>query len=289
MPTEVSTTAPADGERPAAAQRAATADAAVRITGLSHWFIPPKGVAPSLVLDELDLEIPQGQFVAIIGSSGCGKTTLLNLVAGIDTARAGRVDTVAPDGTPLRRQDGTLGYMFARDALLPWRNLARNVEYGLEVRGVPRGRRAESAQKAIGLVGLAGSEHKYPAELSQGMRQRANLARLLAADPQFFLMDEPFSALDAETKGVMQAEFVRIWEARRRTVLFVTHDITEAPLLADRVLIMSKGRIVRDIEVPFARPRHVDELRFDQRYVDFVHDLRDEFTRWSTTIRKDES
>ena len=277
-----------DGRAATTPRETAPKDVAVRITGLSHWFIPPKGVAPTLVLDDLDLEILQGQFVAIIGSSGCGKTTLLNLVAGIDRARAGQVERLSPDGMPLRRSDGRLGYMFARDALLPWRNLARNVEYGLEVRGVSKAERRESAHQAIGLVGLAGSEHKYPAELSQGMRQRANLARLLAANPEFFLMDEPFSALDAETKSVMQAEFMRIWEARPRTVLFVTHDITEAPLLADRVLIMSKGRIVRDIEVPFARPRNVDELRFDQTYVDFVHDLRDEFTRWSTTVRKDQ-
>ena len=261
---------------------------AVRIAGLSHWFIPPKNVAPTLVLDDIDLNVPQDQFVAIIGSSGCGKTTLLNLIAGIDAPRAGKVETLSPDGKPLKRADGRLGFMFARDALLPWRRLIKNVEYGLEIRGVPKQDRRAAAQESIDLVGLKGSEHKYPAELSQGMRQRANLARILTADPNFFLMDEPFSALDAETKAVMQSEFMRIWERRRRTVLFVTHDINEAPLLADRILIMSKGRIVRDIDVPFARPRAVDELRFDQEYVDFVHGLRDEFSNWSSTVRKEQ-
>jgi NitT/TauT family transport system ATP-binding protein len=141
--------------------------------------------------------------------------------------------------------------------------------------------------RSIELVGLAGSEHKYPAELSQGMRQRANLARILTADPTFFLMDEPFSALDAETKAVMQSEFMRIWEDRPRTVIFVTHDISEAALVAERVLIMWKGKIVGDIDVPFGRPRILDELRFDKDHVDFVHSLRDEFTKWSSVTRKD--
>jgi NitT/TauT family transport system ATP-binding protein len=280
-------TAPSEDDRATTVRPTAPSSLAVRISGLSHWFIPPKGVSPALVLDDVDLEVPPDQFVAIIGSSGCGKTTLLNLIAGIDTARAGKVERMASDGTQVGRRDGRLGYMFARDALLPWRTLARNVEYGLEVRGVSKAERHTAARNAIELVGLTGSEHKFPAELSQGMRQRANLARILAAEPEFFLMDEPFSALDAETKSVMQSEFMRIWDARPRTVLFVTHDINEAPLLADRVLIMSKGSIVRDIDVPFARPRNVDELRFDPTYVEFVRELRDEFTRWSTTVRKD--
>lgn len=259
---------------------------AVRVEGLCHWFIPPKNVEPNLIIDNLDLEVPQQQFVSIIGSSGCGKTTLLNLVAGIDKPRLGTVEAMDDQGELLKRSGGRLGYMFARDALLPWRNLQSNVEYGLEVRRVPKGRRREAAVQAIEAVGLRGSEHKFPAELSQGMRQRASLARLLAADPSFILMDEPFSALDAETKMNMQSEFNRIWEVRPRTVLFVTHDINEAPLMADRVLIMSAGRIVKDIHVPFERPRNVDELRFDPDFVSFVHELRDEFTKWSTAVRK---
>ncbi len=259
---------------------------AVRVRGLSHWFIPPKKLAPTLVIDNIDLEIPHGQFVAVIGSSGCGKTTLLNLVAQIDRPRMGTVETTAEDGKVLKRGDGGLGYMFARDALLPWRTLTHNVELGLEIRGVPANERREAAVRSIEMVGLAGSEHKYPTELSHGMRQRANLARILAADPPFLLMDEPFSALDAETKIVMQNEFMRIWELRPRTVLFVTHDITEAPLLADRVLIMSKGKIVHDVMVPFPRPRVVDDLRFDLNHVEYVHSLRDEFTNWSSASRR---
>ncbi|GAF47615.1 ABC transporter ATP-binding protein [Rhodococcus wratislaviensis] len=270
----------------AAGEGSGTDGLAVRIRGLNHWFIPPTNVAPKLIIDGVDLDIPQKQFVAIIGSSGCGKTTLLNLVAGIDSPRMGTVESLSPEGKRLKQSDGGLGYMFARDALLPWRNLVKNVEYGLEVRGVPKPQRQAAAKRSIEIVGLTGSEHKYPAELSQGMRQRASLARILTADPSFLLMDEPFSALDAETKMDMQSEFSRIWELRPRTVLFVTHDITEAPLLADRVLIMSQGKIVRDIKVPFERPRIVDELRFDQAYVDFVHSLRDEFSNWSSLGRR---
>jgi NitT/TauT family transport system ATP-binding protein len=254
---------------------------AVRVADVSHWFIPPEKVDPTLVLDGISLEVPQDQFVAVIGSSGCGKTTLLNLVAGIDKPRLGAITTLSRTGERIRAGDGKLGYMFARDALFPWRTLIRNVEYGLEARSVSRAQRRQAAQESIALVGLSGSEHKYPAELSQGMRQRANLARLLAANPEFFLMDEPFSALDAETKSIMQSEFLGIWEAQRRTVLFVTHDINEAALLADRILIMSVGKIVKDLPVPFDRPRDVDELRFHQPHVDFVHELKDEFSRWS--------
>lgn len=261
----------------------------VAVRDLSHWFIPPKGVAPALVLDGINLDVPHGQFVSLIGSSGCGKTTLLNLIAGIDSPRLGSIETRSAEGERIRARDGRLGFMFARDALFPWRTLLRNVEYGLEARRVARKERRARAMEAIELVGLAGSEHKFPAELSQGMRQRANLARLLTADPDFFLMDEPFSALDAETKAIMQQEFLRIWEPQPRTVVFVTHDINEAALLSDRVLIMAKGRIVHDMAVPFPRPRDLDELRFDNTFVDFVHGLRDEFSQWSTTITRNGS
>lgn len=260
--------------------------AGLRVDHLSHWFI--KGRSANLVLDDVSVDVPEQEFVALIGSSGCGKTTLLNIVAGVYPPRAGAVEAYTPSGAPIRPGDGQLGFMFARDALLPWRSLLRNVEYGLEIKGVKRAERRRRALDAIALVGLSGSEQKFPAELSQGMRQRANLGRLLASEPSFFLMDEPFSALDAETKGVLQGEFLRIWEQQRRTVLFVTHDISEAALMADRVLVMSAGRIVADIEVPFERPRSVDELRFEPRYVDFVHRLRDEFARWSNQARLQE-
>ena len=163
--------------------------------------------------------------------------------------------------------------MWARDALLPWRNLLRNVEFGLQLRGMEAEGRRARALDAIRLVGLRGFERHYPRALSHGMRQRGNLARMLAISPRLFLLDEPFSALDAQTKNSLQKEFNAIWQANRRTVVYVTHDLTEAALLADRIVVMAAGRIRRDIPVPFARPRNVDDLRFDAGFQVFTKGL----------------
>ncbi|MFE9327554.1 ABC transporter ATP-binding protein [Nocardia sp. NPDC052278] len=239
---------------------------------VSHWFVSDKEAR--LVVEDLTFRVPERQFVAIVGGSGCGKTTALNMVAGLIRPSEGSVE-VRIGGEPLGLPSNRLGYMWARDTLLPWRTLRRNVEFGVEVRGVPKSQRRDRAQRYIDLVGLAGSENKFPRQLSHGMRQRGNLARLLCTEPGFLLMDEPFSALDAQTKAVLQQEFCTIWEEQPRTVVYVTHDLTEAALLADRVLVMGQGYLAHDIEIPFERPRRLDELRFSTEFADLNRELYD--------------
>ena len=231
-----------------------------------------------LALEEVNLSIPEGQFVALVGASGCGKTTLLNMVAGLIEPTRGEI---LVDGRRPSVPNLDIGYMFARDALLPWRTARRNVELPLETRGWDRNRRRERAREMLELVGLKGRETQYRLQLSQGMRQRVGLARTLAADPSLLLMDEPFAALDARTKLTLQAEFLRIWEnqesGRRKTVIFVTHDLQEAVLLADRVIVMlpNPGHVAEDKLVDLPRPRadHLGEMVFDDRFKAITHEL----------------
>ena len=231
-----------------------------------------------LALEEVNLSIPEGQFVALVGASGCGKTTLLNMVAGLIEPTRGEI---LVDGRRPSVPNLDIGYMFARDALLPWRTARRNVELPLETRGWDRNRRRERAREMLELVGLKGRETQYRLQLSQGMRQRVGLARTLAADPSLLLMDEPFAALDARTKLTLQAEFLRIWEnqesGRRKTVIFVTHDLQEAVLLADRVIVMlpNPGHVAEDKLVDLPRPRadHLGEMVFDDRFKEITQEL----------------
>jgi len=242
----------------------------VRFSNVTHWFVGESDA--NLVLENISFEVPDGEFVAIVGASGCGKTTILNMIAGLYEPTEGTLE-VSIGEKRLALPSKRVGYMWARDALLPWRSLLRNVEFGLELRKVPRSERRAKAEKYLTMTGLAGNYRKFPAQLSHGMRQRANLARLLAIEPEFLLMDEPFSALDAQTKAVLQQEFSRIWEANVRTTVYVTHDLTEACLLADRVIVMGQGYLAYDLEVPFERPRNLDELRFAPDFQSFSHDL----------------
>ncbi|KAA9160924.1 ABC transporter ATP-binding protein [Amycolatopsis acidicola] len=235
------------------------------------------GASPTLALRDVSFDVPEGQFIAVVGASGCGKTTLLNMAAGLVEPTSG---TVALSGKAPRCPNYDLGFMFARDALLPWRSAVRNVQLPLEARGLPRRARKEMAERMLGLVGLGGREHQYPAQLSQGMRQRVALARTLAADPRLLLMDEPFAALDARTRLHMQAEFLRIWETTegtRRTVFLVTHDLQEAALMADRVIVMlpSPGRIAVDLTVELPRPRAdvLEEIIFTEQFREIQAEL----------------
>lgn len=232
-----------------------------------------------VALQDVNVDIQAGQFVALVGASGCGKTTMLNMLAGLVEPTHGEVRL---DGRPPQLPNMDIGYMFARDALLPWRTARKNVELPLETRGWGRRERRERAEEMLELVGLKGRESQYRLQLSQGMRQRVALARTLAPDPSLLLMDEPFAALDARTKLTLQAEFLRIWEHnqtgdRRKTVIFVTHDLQEAVLLADRVIVMlpHPGRVAEDRVIDLPRPRAelLGELQFTKEFQDTTHGL----------------
>ncbi|VTU25265.1 Taurine import ATP-binding protein TauB [Variovorax sp. PBL-E5] len=229
--------------------------------------------APVAILRDFSLDVQPGEFLVIVGRSGCGKTTVLNLLSGLLDANAGAVQVM---GKAPRAARDHLGYMFARDALVPSRTALGNVEIGLEVRGVPRTERRARSLDLMARLGLAGAEARYPWQLSQGMRQRVALARTWALDPDLILMDEPFAALDAQTRESARAQFLALWERSRSSVIFVTHDLTEALLLGDRLIVMAPGgRIVEDLSLPFRRPRNAHELPFTDEFRALERKLRD--------------
>lgn len=227
----------------------------IRIAGLKKEFGDTPG-ARTIVFDEINLTIDDGEFVCIVGPSGCGKSTTLLCVAGLETPSAGQV---LVDGKPVLGPGPDLGVVFQEYALFDWRTVLKNVEYGLEVRGLPRGERTRRAREKLELVRLQGFENHRPHQLSGGMKQRVAIARALVMDPKVLLLDEPFGALDAITRKRLQIELLRIWNATRKTVLFVTHSIREAVFLADRIVVLSPrpGRIKATVQVPLPRPRDV--------------------------------
>jgi NitT/TauT family transport system ATP-binding protein len=243
------------------------------VQNLSKYFYG-RGGEVRKVLDAITVSIADGEFVCLVGASGCGKTTFIRCIAGLIPAEEGEVRI---DGKIVTRPGPDRGFVFQNDALLPWRTVMHNVLFGLEVRGQSFARTKPAAETLIKLVGLNGFEHHYPSELSGGMRQRVNLARALAIDPQVLLMDEPFASLDAQTREIMQRELLKIWGERKKTVLFITHQIDEAIYLADRVLVFSyrPGRLTADIRIPFPRPRELVLKRNPEflRYVDDVWKL----------------
>jgi NitT/TauT family transport system ATP-binding protein len=206
------------------------------------------------VLRDINADISHGEFISLVGPSGCGKTTLLRIVAGLETASTGEVKL---DGRAVRGPGGDRGFVFQNDNLLPWRSVFDNAIIGPEVAGRAGAPERSRTRELLKLVGLEGFEHYFPRQLSGGMRQRVNLARALAIDPQILLMDEPFSALDAQTREIMQTELMRIWDKGRKTVLFVTHQIDEAVFLSDRVLVLARrpGRVQETVSIALPRPR----------------------------------
>jgi NitT/TauT family transport system ATP-binding protein len=208
------------------------------------------------VLRDIDVAVEPGEFIALVGPSGCGKTTLLRIVAGLERASAG---AVLLDGRAVRAPGSERGFVFQSDNLLPWRTVLANAMIGPEIAGRTGAAEKSRARALLRLVGLDGFEHYYPRQLSGGMRQRVNLARALAIDPDILLMDEPFSALDAQTREIMPTELMRIWEEGRKTVLFVTHQIDEAVFLSDRVLVLARrpGRIRETVTIALPRPRRL--------------------------------
>jgi NitT/TauT family transport system ATP-binding protein len=216
------------------------------------------------VLQQFSIDVKEGEFLAILGPSGCGKSTFLNILGGLTEKTGGDIDL---DGEPVAASGNNLGYVFQAYALFPWRTVLENVEIGLEIRGVSKRERQEIAREYIVLVGLEEFHHRYPHELSGGMKQRVAIARALAYQPEVLLMDEPFAALDAQTREVLQFELLRIWERNNKTILFVTHSIDEAIFLADRVAVMTArpGTVKQLIDIPLPRPR-TDGIRNSKEF-----------------------
>lgn len=239
--------------------------AQLEIVGLRHEFRREGRV--TLAIDGIDLSVEAGEFLTLVGPSGCGKSTLLHLIAGFDKPTTGQLRL---GGTTIRGPGPDRGMLFQDLALFPWRSVLGNVTWGLEAKGIPRAKREATANRYIEMVGLSGFQNAYPNELSGGMKQRVALARVLAFEPRILLMDEPFAALDAQTRELMQDELTRIWQSTdsaRKTVLFVTHDIDEAIFLADRVLLMTArpGRIKLTLSIDLPRPRLAD-VRLSPEY-----------------------
>ena len=235
----------------------------LRLSDVSKSFLAPRTMARTLAVTGVNLDIATGEFICIVGPSGCGKSTVMNMIAGLDTPSTGRIEI---NGTPITGPGADRGVMFQDYALFPWLTVEENIGFGLR-NGTPgngMGRDAIEARvrEHVELVRLSGSEHKYPHQLSGGMRQRVALARLLANGPDVLLMDEPLGALDAQTRLILQVELLRIWgetkpQSERKTAVFITHDIEEAAFLADRVVVMSRhpGRVRAVIPTDLPRPR----------------------------------
>src|SRR5882762_2869349 len=243
--------------------------AQIVIDGVSHCYRPPTG-RPVLALEDVSLDIAAREFVALLGPSGCGKSTLLYLIGGFLPTETGRI---LVEGKPIGAPGPDRGIVFQHFALFPWKTVRANVLYGLERQGMQRAEREERAQTFIEMVGLKGFEDSYPSQLSGGMKQRTAIARTLAFDPAILLMDEPFGALDAQTRSLMQEELLRIWQRTPKTVIFVTHDVTEAVHLADRVAVMSArpGRIKAIVDTKFDRTER--NLFKSKAFVDKVDEI----------------
>jgi NitT/TauT family transport system ATP-binding protein len=246
----------------------------ITIKGLKKLFVGrTTDDAGVLALDNLDLEVRDNEFLTVIGPSGCGKTTLLRIVAGLIPHDEG---TVEIDGRPVKGPGPDRAVVFQNFALLPWADVLTNVGFGLRLQGVRKEDREERGMRYVKLVGLDGFERRLPKELSGGMQQRVGLARALAVDPEILLMDEPFGALDEQTRRLLQEQLLQIWEEERKTVVFITHSMEEAVLLADRLVLLSPrpGRIDRILEVPLPRPRS-GAIERSQAFVDIKESVWD--------------
>ena len=250
--------------------RGSAPPSAVAVSGVSHWFGP--GLTEELALANVNLDVAVGEVFAVIGPSGCGKTTLLNIVSGLEALRQGRVFVLGELPSAGRPE---IAYMLARDALLPWRTSIGNVTLPLEIARHDRRERAERAMSALREVGLENWADSYPAQLSQGMRQRVALARTVVTQPALILMDEPFAALDAQTKLMVQDGFLALRERLSSTVILITHDLSEAIALADRVAIMTRrpGRVKLIMPIDLPRPRSLVSLQSDGRFHGLYREL----------------
>ena len=250
----------------------------IELVGVSRRFVTPGGTSLTALRD-FDMTVRRGEFVAVVGPTGCGKSTTLSLITGIAAPTTGQVRVM---GKPVTGNDPRVGFVFQTDALFPWRNVLRNVAAGPLYRGMPKEKAYAAARDWIARVGLAGFEQHYPHQLSGGMRKRVALAQTFINNPEILLMDKPFSALDVQTRVVMQDELLSIWSSSNASVVFVTHDLEEAIALADRVYVLTAGpatvKAVYDVNLP--RPRVTAEIRYEPAFVELSRriwdDLRDE-------------
>ncbi|MGG1313776.1 ABC transporter ATP-binding protein [Cohnella laeviribosi] len=246
----------------------ATSENSITIERLNKSYPGPSGADVHYIIKDVDLVVKSGEFFVLLGPSGCGKSTLLNIIAGFVSKSGGRL-RIGESEVSKPGKDRAVVFQQADSSLFPWLTVRQNVEFGLKMKKMPKPQRKEISDRYIGLVGLSGHENKFPRELSGGMKQRVQLARVLANDPVILLMDEPFGALDAMTRRTMQKELSRIWRETNKTVIFVTHDIQEALLLGQRIGIMSAGpssNITNIYDVPLPYPRDAAAPEFYELY-----------------------
>ncbi len=233
------------------------------IQNVSKTYFDPYAGANATAVHDISLKVNQGEFISIVGPSGCGKTTLLNMIAGFLPISGG---SITIDDKPIKGPGADRGVVFQTFALFPWKTVGENVGFGPSMRGLPKKECDQIALEFLSLVGLEHVAQKYPNELSGGMQQRVGVVRALANNPDVLLMDEPFASVDAQTRMTLQEELTKIWQARRPTILFITHDVPESVFLADRVVVLSKGRVLEDMPIQLQRPRVWDQLIEDDTF-----------------------
>ena len=233
------------------------------LKNLSKTYFDPYAGSQVTAIHDVSLTVQPGEFVSVVGPSGCGKTTILNMVAGFLPVSGGEI---LVDGQPVHGPGPDRGVVFQSFALFPWKTVLENVAFGPKMRGIGKAERERIAREFLDLAGLAHAADRYPNELSGGMQQRVGVVRALANHPDVLLMDEPFASVDAQTRMTLQEELTRIWQERRTTVVFITHDVAEAVFLANRVVVLSKGHVMAEIDVPLEHPRHWDTLMEDERF-----------------------
>jgi NitT/TauT family transport system ATP-binding protein len=235
----------------------------LELRNLQKTYFDPYAGSHVTAVHDVSLEVQQGDFVSVVGPSGCGKTTILNMVAGFIPHSGGEI---LLNGKAVNGPGPERGVVFQSFALFPWKTVLDNVGFGPKMRGVPKAERDKIAHEYLALAGLSHAADRYPNELSGGMQQRVGVVRALANNPEVLLMDEPFASVDAQTRMTLQEELTRIWQERRPTVIFITHDVAEAVFLANRVVVLSKGRVLDQIEVALPRPRVWDNLIEDETF-----------------------
>jgi NitT/TauT family transport system ATP-binding protein len=233
------------------------------IRNLSKTYFDPYAGKHVTAVQDVSIEVPEGEFVSIVGPSGCGKTTILNMVAGFLPVSGGEI---VVDGRAVSGPGPDRGVVFQSHALFPWKTVLENVAFGPKMRGVAPKEREAIARDYLALAGLSHAADRYPNELSGGMQQRVGVVRALANEPAVLLMDEPFASVDAQTRMTLQEELTRIWQERRPTIIFITHDVPEAVFLANRVVVLSKGRVLEEVEIDLPRPRSWETLIEDERF-----------------------